>query len=385
MIRAESVLEELIARGFGLATGVPCSAQKSLINGAIDAGEVRWVPATNEGDAVAVAAGSGLGGVRGVVLLQNSGLGNAVNPLSSLTAVFRIPVLLVVTWRGEPDGPPDEPQHRLMGRVTPDLLELLEIPWELLPDDERALGSAMERASAHLSERATPYAFVVRKGTLAPRELEGLAPPTPPSPFSGGPDDAPPCDPDAVLSAVRGATGDDVVIATTGYTGRALYALGDRPNHLYMVGSMGCASSLGLGLALARPERRVVVLDGDGALMMRMGAMAAVGGERPPNLVHLLLDNGVHDSTGGQSTGSEGIDFAALARACGYPRASTPRDPAAVASALASDPGELAFLRIRTRPREDRNLPRPTVTPPEVAERLRRWVAAPPDAERGVA
>jgi phosphonopyruvate decarboxylase len=198
----------------------------------------------------------------------------------------------------------------------------------------------------------------------------------------GSIDDAPPdtgfdnpLDQDDVLRVVQQSSAPtDAILATTGFTGRALYALDDRPNQFYMVGSMGCLSSLGLGLALVQPHRRVVVLDGDGAALMRMGALAAVGCQRPPNLVHLLLDNGVHDSTGGQATLSSNVDFAGVARSCGYPHAVRCTSPDQLSETLAFDRQELTFVHVRTRPRDNRKLPRPTISPPEVATRLRQWL-----------
>src|SRR5262249_20499679 len=163
--------------------------------------------------------------------------------------------------------------------------------------------------------------------------------------------------------------------ATPGYTGRALYALDDRPSQLYLVGSMGCASSVGLGVALAQPHRRVVVLDGDGAALMRLGALATIGARRPPNLVHLLLDNERHESTGGQATASRSADLAAVAAACGYPRVARAATPDDCTRALAEGGKELSFIHVKTGPGENQALPRPTVTPRQVAERFRAWLA----------
>ena len=178
-----------------------------------------------------------------------------------------------------------------------------------------------------------------------------------------------------MLCAVQSATGEkDVLVATTGYTGRQLYASGDRPNQLYMVGSMGCAVSIGLGLAIALPERRVIVLDGDGAALMRLGALATVGYERPGNLVHVLLDNGLHESTGGQSTVSRSIDFCGLASSCGYARVETVAQPAELTAALESTATGPTFLHAPIVPGVP-ELPRPSITPPEVAERLRAYLA----------
>ncbi len=165
-------------------------------------------------------------------------------------------------------------------------------------------------------------------------------------------------------------------MATTGFTGRSLYALGDRPNQLYMVGSMGCASSFGLGLALAQPSRRVVVLDGDGAILMRMGALATLGYERPKNLLHIALDNEVHDSTGAQSTVTHSVDLAAVAAACGYPRVIRARNAAEVEDIVRThgEPQELTFVHVKTVPGEKGDLPRPKETPVEVIDRMRAWL-----------
>jgi phosphonopyruvate decarboxylase len=162
----------------------------------------------------------------------------------------------------------------------------------------------------------------------------------------------------------------DLVVATTGYTGRELYALEDRENQFYMVGSMGCASSLGLGLALAQPQRRIFVADGDGALLMRMGALATIGYERPANLAHVVLDNEMHESTGGQATVSHSVDVASVAAACGYPRTArvTRREQLGVALEDGRSGPVLAHARVR--PGTPAELPRPRVSPREVARRL---------------
>src|ERR1043166_9435674 len=147
MIRAENFLRELRRAGFGLISGTPCSYLTPLINAAIGAGDMDYIGAANEGDAVAIACGAQLGGMPAVVMFQNSGLGNAVNPLTSLAIPFHVPVLVITTWRGQPDRRPDEPQHRLMGRITTDLLSLMGIPWEVVPDDEKALPRLFRRAT----------------------------------------------------------------------------------------------------------------------------------------------------------------------------------------------------------------------------------------------
>lgn len=376
MIEAPAFISAARQRGFGLYAGVPCSYLTPFINGVIGTPGLRYVGAANEGDAVAVAAGASLAGTPAVVMFQNSGLGNAVSPLTSLTWTFRIPVLVIVTWRGEPGGAPDEPQHALMGQVTPRMLELMEIPWMPFPSQEAAIGPALDAALEHLRHARRPYALVMSKGSVAEAKL-GPAPAPPPraarAPVTAP---APQATRREALAAIRRAAPDDALIATTGYTGRELHALGDAPNQFYMVGSMGCAASLALGIALARPRRRVVAIDGDGALLMRMGALATVGWERPPNLVHVLLDNGQHESTGGQATVSAGVDFCAIAAGAGYPSAAAIADPAALAAALADRKPGPRFIHVPILPGVPEKLPRPTVTPPEVADRLAAFLAA---------
>lgn len=372
MIRAQAFLQRARERGFRIYTGVPCSYLKPFINYVIDSDDLRYVGAANEGDAVAIGAGAELGGMRSAVMFQNSGLGNAVNPLSSLTWTFRLPVLLIPTLRGEPGGAPDEPQHELMGAITTRMLEALEIPWEHFPGEEAELGPALDRALDHMESERRPYALVMRKDTVAAHPLRRKPEPRP---LPAAPQRMGSADPIGtraeVLKTVQAcARQRDVLLATTGYTGRELCALDDRPNQLYMVGSMGCAASLALGLALARPDLRVVALDGDGAALMRLGSLATVGYERPTNLLHVLLDNQLHESTGGQSTVSHSIDFCAIASACGYSRALRAASRDELARALAAtEPGPL-FVHAPISPGVMADLPRPKLAPAEVAARL---------------
>lgn len=371
MIAAEHFIQSARQHGFELYTGVPCSYLKPFINSAIDSSELRYIGAVNEGDAIAVAVGAELGGVRSVAMFQNSGLGNAVSPLTSLTHIFKIPLLVIVTLRGEPGGPADEPQHELMGKITTGLLELMGIAWEYFPESADAIEPALSRAVAHMEQQSRPYALVMRKGSVAKSDLQAQADIRA---LASGAEHAA-VEPEArrgdMLRAVQSATTDrDVLVATTGYTGRELYATGDRPNQFYMVGSMGCAVSVGLGLATARPERRVVVLDGDGAALMRLGALATVGYERPANLVHILLDNGMHESTGGQATVSRSTDLVGVAAACGYTRVERASRPSDLAAILERPATGLTFVHAPILPGVP-ELPRPSITPAAVAERLR--------------
>lgn len=376
MIEAATFLDAARARGFGFYSGVPCSYLTPFINTAIGSRDLAYVGAANEGDAVAAAAGAALGGMGAVAMFQNSGLGNAVSPLTSLTWTFRLPVLLIVTWRGEPGGAADEPQHELMGRITPGLLETMDIPWRRFPSEDDVVGPALDAAQKHMAESGRPFALVMSKGAVAPSELAAEAavarsPAAPPPPLA-----APVLDRRDALTALREATSErDILLATTGFTGRELYAIGDAADQLYMVGSMGCIASLGLGLALAQPARRIVAIDGDGALLMRLGVLATVGAVAPRNLVHVVIDNGMHESTGGQATVSASADLAAAAAACGYARVLRAREAGDVAAALAAADGP-TLLHVPVRPGTASPLPRPSVTPVEVAARLKAHLAA---------
>ena len=371
MIEAEHFIRSARQRGIALYTGVPCSYLKPFINTVIESSELRYIGAANEGDAVAIAAGAELGGVHSVAMFQNSGFGNAVNPLTSLTHLFEIPLLLIITLRGEPGGPADEPQHELMGEITTGLLELMNIPWEFFPEFNDQVEPSLARATAYMQKEQRPYALVMRKGSVAKSELQAQAENRPVAARKQYAAAEPEVQRADILRAVQDASTDnDVLVATTGYTGRELYASGDRNNQLYMVGSMGCAVSVGLGLAVTHPERRILVLDGDGAALMRMGALTTVGYERPDNLLHIVLDNGLHESTGGQATVSKSIDFCGIAAACGYSNIHSASQPEELRTVLGQATNELTFVHVPILPGVP-ELPRPSITPAEVALRLR--------------
>jgi phosphonopyruvate decarboxylase len=379
MLTAGAVLRHAGAAGFSVYAGVPCSFLTPLINRVASDRALRAIGAASEGEAVAIAAGAWLAGRQTVVMCQNSGLGNAVNPLTSLNAPFRIPTLLIVTWRGQP-GIADEPQHALMGEITQDLLSLMRIGHAPFPRSEAALEGAFLQARAEMDRIALPFAFVMQKGDLAEETLDE---PERPHPGRGLNTDllehsARPSRVEILARLLDLAPPDAPVIATTGKTGRELFTLQDRAQHLYQVGSMGCAAPMGLGVAMIT-GRRVIVLDGDGAALMKLGAMATIGAYQPPGLLHILLDNGVHDSTGGQATVSATVDFAGVAMACGYAHAfscdSVAGFGAAFAQALAQTGPVL--LHVRIRPGSMHRLGRPTIAPPEVALRFRDFVCQP--------
>jgi phosphonopyruvate decarboxylase len=375
-LSAAAILQVAGASGFSFYTGVPCSFLTPLINRVASDSALRYVGAASEGEAVAIAAGAWLAGLQTVVMCQNSGLGNAVNPLTSLNFSFRIPTLLVVTWRGQP-GLIDEPQHVLMGEITHDLLALMRICHAPFPQTPEALGPAFAQAQAEMESTALPFAFVMAQGDLAP---EPLAEPVRPHPGAGSRTDLRehgnrPSRVEILERLLGLAPAGAPIIATTGKTGRELFTLQDRKQHLYQVGSMGGAAPMALGLALVT-GRRTIVLDGDGAALMKLGAMATIGAYRPHGLLHILLDNGVHDSTGGQATASASVDFAGVALSCGYAHAFSCDTVAGFATAFTAALGQAGpvLLHVRIRPGSMEKLGRPTIAPHEVARRFRDFV-----------
>jgi phosphonopyruvate decarboxylase len=227
-IDAKTFVDETKKHGFGLWTGVPCSYLKPFINYVIDAPELVYIGAANEGDAVGIAAGADLGGVRSIVMFQNSGFGNTVNPLSSLNMIFKVPALVITTLRGEPGGPHDEPQHDLMGQITPGLFDLLQIPWEFFPSEPEQVAPVLARAVAHMDAHRTPYGLIMKKDAVADHKLRTKPEARAVTPFTVAPWQYAATLPTRreVLAAVQEVTnGSMPVVATTGFTGRALYAL----------------------------------------------------------------------------------------------------------------------------------------------------------------
>lgn len=360
--------------GYRFFSGVPCSFLKGLINFAMN--ECTYFNSANEGDAVAFCAGVSLGGRKAVVLMQNSGLANAVSPLTSLTNIFRLPVLGFVSLRGEP-GIPDEPQHELMGTITTRLLDVMQIPWAFLSADLKVAQVQLAEAERYISANQA-FFFIVRKGIFSDVELKKSSVNTVAKPaLTRERVAANPPFRWEVLESINGMKDKNtVLLATTGKTGRELCDLDDAPNNFYMVGSMGCLLSLGLGLAMSRPGKRVVAIDGDGALLMRLSSLTMAGYYHPPNLLHILLDNAAHDSTGGQSTLSPGVDFPALAFAAGYTKAvsaGTTDELSGYICEWQREP-QLTFIHIRTTPGSVKEPGRPSLKPYEIKERLMRFM-----------
>lgn len=363
------------AMGFDFYSGVPCSFLKALINYAIN--ECDYVMAANEGDAVAIASGATIGGKRSVVLMQNSGLTNATSPLTSLNYTFKLPVLGFVSLRGEP-GVKDEPQHELMGQITEKMLALMKVEWAYLSEDEAEANNQLKLANEHI-EAGRTFFFVVKKGTFGDVKLnpQSLKQVSNSKLKKSNTKQSLPIRTQALKAISDLADKDTILLATTGKTGRELFEVEDKHNNLYMVGSMGCISSLGLGLALARGDKKVIAIDGDGAALMRLGSFATNAYYQPGNLLHVLLDNNAHDSTGGQATVSHIVDFATLASSASYPVALQVNSLDELQEAIKQwKSGEqLTFIHLRISQGSPAELGRPTVKPFEVKERLMKFIA----------
>jgi phosphonopyruvate decarboxylase len=268
-----------------------------------------------------------------------------------------------------------------MGKITSKLFETIGIPVARFPTKSENINTTIETALANMQESSLPQALILEKGSVAPYTLKDQTAPIAAKNqrFIEEPSHANLLTRHEVLKKLVQATNDEktVLIATTGYTGRELYAINDRANHLYMVGSMGCASSLALGLALARPDLKVVIIDGDGAALMRMGNLATIGAYSPSNLKHVLLDNEAHDSTGGQQTVSRATDFSKIALACGYQHVWRSDSLKYLDDFLGNETEKgCHFMHVKIRAGTIENLPRPAIKPAEVLQRFMRTIAS---------
>ena len=368
MIQPKDFIETLRAGGIEFFAGVPDSLLKNLCAYITDSiARENNIIAANEGGAVALAAGYHLAtGKTGCVYMQNSGEGNAVNPLLSLmdADVYKMPLLLIIGWRGEP-GVHDEPQHVKQGKVTLSLLETMGIPYAVLDDSwEKQVAEALQS----IQETNGIYALIVRKGTFEDYKLQN--PET--AEWELGREEA-------IQIVVDKLRVDDIVVSTTGMISRELFeyreAKGQGHAHDFLtVGSMGHASQIALGIALQKPTRRVIVFDGDGALLMHMGGMAIIGDYNPKNLVHIVFNNGAHDSVGGQPTVGQKIDVEAVAKAVGYADVISVDTPMSLMAAMnhvnnaVTDGVSLINVNVRKGNRKD--LGRPTTTPQQNKEAL---------------
>ncbi len=362
MIVAEDFVAALRAEGYSAFAGVPCSYLKDVFTVLENSGT--YTPAPHEGIALAMCVGHELAGTPSAVFLQNSGIGNLLDPLTSLVMSYQVPALMFVSLRGWPDEQDDEPHHAVMGRSTIDILEAVGVETVMLAR-EQDLGSVLARARKARARREA-LAVLTTKDTFC----GSRRPPAPVVRPAMGPNEA--------VAAILVGTNARVLVSTTGMISRELYSQADAQRCFYMQGSMGHAIGIGLGLALERPEEQVVVLDGDGAILMHLGGSALTAELAPASLLHVVLDNASYASTGGQRPAAYGIAWEALARAMGYRTATTCDDVPtlrAVLSAATGAPGP-HLVAVRVGPHRT-GLPRISErwSNPEIFERVRGSLA----------
>lgn len=374
MISCEWFYQKLINNQIDFFTGVPDSLLKDFNAYLLDhVKENSHIIASNEGGAVALAMGHHLAsGKIPLVYMQNSGEGNAVNPLTSLVdpEVYSIPLLLLIGWRGEP-GVHDEPQHKKQGKITVDLLNTLNIAHEILPNTSEAVEVSLHKAFSYMKSKNAPYALVVKKDTFSNYALKNKVK-----------TDLSLTREQVVKEIVNHVAEKDVIVSTTGKTSRELFEIREsngegHEKDFLTVGGMGHASQIALGIALAKPTRAVYCVDGDGAVIMHMGSLAIIGSKQVTNFKHIVINNGAHESVGAQPTVGFSIDIPKIAMASGYKHAwsvSTLEEVKKKLALLKESAGPaLLEVRVNTQARSD--LGRPTKTPIENKKDLMDFLA----------
>jgi len=379
VIDSEKFIDESAALGNRFFTGVPCSLLKPLLNRVIQSPDLQYVAAANEGEAAAIAAGSCLAGRPAAVMLQNSGLGNIVNPVTSLLNIYKIPLLFIVSQRGQP-GINDAVQHSIMGRITESLLDVIGVQYQRFPKKENEIKERLESIFSYMAKEKMPAALVLRKGDVAPFDFVPVKQKR--STAEGEvhtrgdlSEDTNLLRKDAISVVADSLNGTELVVSTTGKISRELFYLLDRPGNFYMQGSMGCAAGIGLGLALNQ-NKKVVVLDGDGAVIMKMGTLATVGYYQPKHFLHIVLDNESYDSTGGQPSSSPEVSFVDIATACSYRRAAfvnRAEDLEEFINRFKNEEGP-SLIHVKVKKGADKNLGRPTIPPEQIKERFMNFV-----------
>ena len=376
MIKTNFLLKELSKYGYNFFTGVPCSHLTSVINGVINSKKIKYVGATSEGESVGIASGAWLAGKKSVVMIQNSGLGNTINPLTSLNYPFRIPILLISTWRGDPKTN-DEPQHKLIGEKTRKILELIKVKNDIFPTNKSGLQKILAKINKSINKFSLPYCLIMKKNSIEKENLKQkrilLKKKGKKIIFKNR--NSIPSRYEVLKLIVKNIKRDIGIVTTTGKTGRELFTINDSKQFFYQVGSMGCASAIGLGIALNN-KKKIIVIDGDGAALMKMGNFTTIGANQPLNLIHILLDNNVHDSTGQQLTNASTVDFTSVAISCGYKISYLVNNLNGFERSLKESLKKKGpiFINVKIKPGSINNLGRPTVSPNKVAKRFQNFL-----------
>ena len=369
MIRPKFFYDTLASYGIDFYVGVPDSLLKNLCAYITDHGDAEHnIIAANEGGAMGLAAGHYLATSQiPVVYMQNSGEGNIINPLASLTDpdVYNIPVLLVIGWRGKP-GVHDEPQHVKQGKVTTGLLNVMGIDYTVLSKEEDKIETQIQKAVDYMQATKKCYALVIEKDTFETYTLQNVEK----NDYSMSREEA--------IQTVASALGEkDCIVSTTGMISRELFEfrMAENEGHerdFLTVGSMGHASQIALGIAMAKPDRKVWCFDGDGAVIMHMGSMAIVGNKSPQNFIHIVFNNGAHDSVGGQPTVGLKINLPTIAIAVGYKHVysvDTKNNLIEFLEKVKIQEGPI-FLEVKVKKGNRKDLGRPTTTPIQNKEAL---------------
>ena len=377
MIEPRFFIETLRNHGIAFYAGVPDSLLKNVCAYITDNIDKRHnIITANEGAAVALAAGYHLAtGNIGAVYMQNSGEGNAVNPLASLTdkEVYNIPILLIIGWRGRP-GVHDEPQHVKQGKITTGILNVMGINYEVLSKEEDKAAKQIDKAIKSIKATGEAFALVIEKDTFDTYTLQHVE------------KSDLPLTREEAIQAIAASTGpDDIIVSTTGMISRELfeYRTAMKQGHerdFLTVGSMGHASQIALGIAIEQPHRRIWCFDGDGATIMHMGSMAIVADKAPDNYVHVVFNNGAHDSVGGQPTLGMKIDLPGIAKAVGYKNVFTVSNMETLSSVLSLLNSQqlvskgTIFIEVKVRKGNRKDLGRPTTTPIQNKEALMKFL-----------
>ncbi len=356
-MKAEKFIKFLKEKGINNFTGVPCSIFKDVIK-YLEKNE-NYIPATSEGEAMGIAAGVALSKNIPAVIMQNDGFGNAINPLSSLNKLYELPALLIISWRGEP-GKKDEPQHEWMGKTILDLLKLFQIEYLILNSELDTQKDQIASLISKIKNENKICSLICKKGIFDKEEAEESII-----------QDELLSREEAIQIILEKIENTTTIISTTGKISREIYKINDRKNNFYMVGSMGCASSIALGL-YQNISKKIVVFDGDGAVLMKMGTLATIGAYQPEKFLHICFDNETYESTGGQTTVAKNVVLSKIAKAANYKVAVTINNKEGIKKFLKQwniNPN-LSFLHIKVKNKTDEKLGRPEETPVDLRDRF---------------
>lgn len=372
-IKTIDFYNQLAAQGVGFFTGVPDSLLKDFCLCIDDfVSEDRHVITSNEGNAIALATGYYLAkNSLPLVYMQNSGLGNAVNPLLSLCDpdVYSIPMLVMIGWRGEP-GVKDEPQHEKQGKIQLKLLETMDLSYKIISKDDKQFENKISSAIEIAKRESRPVVLLIKKGTFEKYSNQDER-------FENQSMKRE----QALEIILENLNDNTIIVSTTGKTSREIFEIREKRGQSHQqdfltVGSMGHCSSIALGIAISRPDRQVVCIDGDGSMLMHLGSLTSIASLKPKNFRHILMNNRVHESVGGQSTAAKSIDLSSIVEAMGSSKifkAETPDELKETISNFMECIGP-SFIEIKIRPGSREDLSRPNIKPVDNKESFMKFL-----------